>query len=288
MSMTDQAVMGAHYHIGEDVTFGKNVEIRHNCIIEDHVTIGDDVLIEDNTIIRSGVTLGNGTIVGANCIIGEHQMDYYRGNRQVVHPLTIGEHALIRSGTIIYSGCTIGKNFQTGHQVTIREDSAIGDNVSLGTLCDVQGSCRIGNYVRLHSDVFVAPLSVIDDFVWIFPRAVLTNDPTPPSEEFAGVHICSFAIVASNAILLPGITIGRDALIGAGSVVTKDVNECAVMVGNPARHVTDVQKLKHKFTGAAAYPWRYYFSRAMPWDGMGFDAWYASLDLEEKQHHCLE
>lgn len=98
----------------------------------------------------------------------------------------------------------MGDYFQTGHQVTIREKSRIGHHVSIGTLSDIQGDCEIGNYVRLHSNVHIGQKSVIHDYVWIFPYVVLTNDPTPPSEELVGVEIKSFAIVATGTVVLPG------------------------------------------------------------------------------------
>lgn len=280
--------LGEHCVIGKNVVFGENVTIRHNCIIEDNVVIGDNAWIDSNTIIRSNVTLGASASVGANCILGENLMDFYRKRKTHYHPLVIGENALIRSGTTIYGDCTIGKNFQTGHNVTVREKAKIGDDVSIGTLSDIQGNCKIGNYVRMHSNVHIGQLSVIDDFVWIFPYVVLTNDPTPPSENFVGVHVCKFAIIATNSIIMPGIKIGQDALIGAGAIVTKNVDEYAVAVGNPAKLISDVRRIKNKITGEMAYPWRHHFSRAMPWDESDFVTWYDSLSLDEKTYHGFD
>ena len=275
-------VMGDNSIIGSNVNFGNSVHIGNNCIIEDNVTIGDNVYIDSNTIVRSDVSIGRNSTIGANCIIGEYQMDFFLDRRHHVHELSIGENAMIRSGSIIYSGSTIGDNFQTGHQVTIREQSSILDHVSIGTLSDIQGHCKLGNYVRLHSNVHIGMLSQIDDCVWIFPYVVLTNDPTPPSDYEIGSHIHSFAIIATNAILLPGIQVHNDALIGAGSIVTKNVNQYEVVVGNPARVKGDVRDIKDKENGEPHYPWRYHFDRAMPWKNFGFDNWYSSLNEDTK------
>lgn len=273
--------------IGEHVTFGENVTIRHNCIIEDGVHLGNNVYIDSNTIIRSGTTLGNGTMVGANCIIGEYLMDFCVNRKHHDHPLSIGENSLIRSGTIIYGDSQIGDHFQTGHQVTIREKTRIGSHVSIGTLSDIQGECEIGDYVRLHSNIFVAPLTRIDSFVWIFPHAVLTDDPTPPSEHFMGAHIHSFAIIAAGAVIIPGIEVGSDSLVGAGAVVTKSVEPYTLVIGNPAKAVNDVRNLKNKVTGEPAYPWREHFKRAMPWSESDFQSWYENLSIEEKEQYQL-
>lgn len=284
---TKPAKTGQNCIIG-NVRFGENVTLGHNVIIEDSVTIGDNTFIDSNTIVRRGVTLGVDSFVGANCILGEYQMDFCLDRTPHDHPLTIGPNALLRSGTTIYSGSKIGAHFQTGHKVTIREKTDIGDHVSVGTLSDIQGNCRLGNYVRLHSNVHIGQLSRVDDFVWIFPYVVLTNDPTPPSENFVGVHVRSFAIVATGAVIMPGLEIGQDALVGAGAIVTKNVPHYAVVTGNPGRVVSDVRKVRNKITGEPVYPWRDHFKTYMPWSETNFAQWYAGLDLAEKQHHGLE
>lgn len=98
--------------------------------------------------------------------------------------------------------------------------------------------------MRLHSNVHIGQLSRIDDFVWIFPYVVLTNDPTPPSENFVGVHVHSFAIVATGAIVMPGLEIGQDCLVAAGAIVTKQVEPYAVVAGNPAKIFQMCEKSK--------------------------------------------
>lgn len=280
-------LLGKNCVISKSAEIGEGVYIGHNCIVEDDVVIGDNCYIDNNTIIRSGVRLGEHSNVGANCIIGEYLMDFWLDKKVHNHPLTIGENALIRSGSIIYAGSEIGTDFQTGHQVTIREKTTIGNHVSIGTLSDIQGNCKIGNYVRLHSSVHIGQLSKIDDCVWIFPYVVLTNDPTPPSENFVGVHISSFAIVATGAIIMPGIEIGGDSLVGAGAIVTKPVARFSVVAGNPAKYISDVRKVKNKITGEPAYPWRYHFNRSVPWEDVGFEKWFSLLDMNEKETYGL-
>lgn len=257
--------------ISEQAKIGKNVFIGHNTIIEDGVVIGDDSRIEENVIIRKGTELGERSIICANSIIGEHTMAFYNGTEE--EPLTIRSDSLIRSGSIIYTGSRIGHHFQTGHQVTIREKSRIGNHVSVGTISDIQGDCEIGDYVRMHSNVHIGQKSVIKPYVWIFPYVVLTNDPTPPSEELVGVVIESFAIIATGAILLPGVHIEEDCLVAAGAIVTKDVHQYEVVGGNPAKVISDVRKIKNHVTGEAAYPWKYHFERNMPWESLGYNAW---------------
>ncbi len=251
----------------------KETVIKSSAIIGKNVTIEDGVYIDDFCIIHDNVTIKKGTTVGPNCILGEYQMDFYNTKEEGNHPLIIGENSIIRSGSIIYGDCEIGDNFQTGHRVTIREHAKIGNNVSVGTLSDIQGYCEIGNYVRLHSNAHIGQHSKIEDYVWIFPYVILTNDPTPPSEVMEGVTIKSFAVVATASVVLPGVTIEGDSLVAAGAVVTKDVKEFEVVGGNPAKVISDVRKIKNHETGEDNYPWRYHFDRGMPWAGKGYDKW---------------
>lgn len=262
-----------NYQLGENCIVGTNVHIGANVIIEDNVTIGDDSYIDSNTIIRANVKLGKNAFVGSNCIIGEYMMDFCQDKKEHAHILSIGDDALIRSGSIIYAGSDIGSNFQTGHQVTIREKSVIGNHVSVGTLSDIQGNCNIGNYVRLHSNVHIGQMSKIDDYVWIFPYVVLTNDPTPPSDELLGVHVHSFAVIATSAVVLPGVDIAADTLVAAGAIVTKNVSRYSVVGGNPAKCISDIRNIKNKTTGENVYPWRYHFDRTMPWENIGYENW---------------
>lgn len=279
---------GMNCIIGSNVVIGENVTLGHNVIIEDNVVIGSECYIDSNTIIRKDVSIGSKSFIGSNCIIGEYGMVFCLDKKEHKHPLMIGESALIRSGSILYAGSVIGKGFQTGHRVTIREKSEIGDHVSVGTLSDIQGNCKIGNYVRMHSNVHVGQLSVIEDFVWIFPYVVLTNDPTPPSANFVGVHIKPFAIVATSAIIMPGIEIGQDALVAAGAIITKTVEAYSVVAGNPGKVISDVRKIKNKITGEPVYPWRHHFDKYMPWNDSDFESWYAELNLDEKRKFGIE
>lgn len=284
----DQVKEGKNCIIGDNVVFADNVTLGHNCIIEDDVMIGANTYLDSNTIVRRHTTIGADSYVGANCIIGEYGNDFCIDRRELAYPLSIGERALIRSGSIIYAGSEIGSDFQTGHQVTIREKVHVGSHVSVGTLSDIQGNCKIGNYVRLHSNVFIAPLSVVDDFVWLFPHVVLTNDPTPPSQHFLGVHVKSFATIAAAAIIMPGIEIGQDSLVAAGAIVTKSVDPYLVVAGNPGKPISDVRKIKNKVTGEPVYPWRHHFNNYMPWAETDFKTWYASLEFGEKKKFNIE
>ena len=161
--------------------------------------------------------------------------------------LVIGDEAIIRPFTTIYAGTTIGNQFQTGQGTSIREDNEIGDDVSVGTHAVLEFRNRIGNHVRIHTGCFLEDVKV-GDHVFIGPRVVFTDDPHPMGcphylECAGGATVESYAKIGANSTILPAVRIGEHALIGAGSVVTKDVPERAVVVGNPARQIGTIDDL---------------------------------------------
>ena len=182
---------------------------------------------------------------------------------------------MIRSHCVFYAGSVYGNNLQTGHRVTMREHTKVGNNCSIGSYCDIQGECTIGNYVRMHSYVNVGQGSEIEDFVFISPYTVLTNDPTPPSEVLAGVKIGKYSQVTTSCELLPGAVIGRNCLVAAHSTVGGTFEDFSLISGSPAKRICDVKKAPffNQITGKRQYPWQRNFERNMPWAGIGFDQW---------------
>ena len=268
--------------ISNSAKIGKNVTIKENVIIGENVVIGDNSYIDYGVLIRDNVQIGDNSYIGVNCILGEYSMDFMLNRINYINPkLIIGIDALIRSQTLIYADCILGDNLQTGHKVTIREKTIAGNNFRVGTLSDIQGNCQIGNFVNMHSNVHIGQKSVIADYVWIFPYVVLTNDPTPPSDNLFGVNVEEFAVIATMAVILPGVTIGAGALVGAGTIVSKNVTAEMVVVGNPGKEICETIKIKNKQTGEAAYPWQYSFSRGMPWKDLGYVNWLKTQEIIE-------
>ena len=195
--------------------------------------------------VYQNVLLGADSVVEDFCIVGVPP----RGSQDGELETNIGEGAHLRSHTIVYAGNRIGSHFQTGNKVNIRELNEIGDNVSIGTLSVIEHHVRIGNNVRIHSQVFVPEYSILEDGAWLGPNVVLTNAKYPLSpgakENLKGPTIGKGAKIGANTTILPGVVIGRNALVGAGSVVVKDVPENGVVVGNPARLLKNITTLPY-------------------------------------------
>lgn len=258
------------------------MKFNNNYSIGKNVSLGKNVKIGDRTVIYDNVTIGNDTIITNDCVVGEPLNDYY-SNVSYVNPKTIiGPHSLIRSHSIIYAGNTFGGHLQTGHRVTIRESSKLGIHCSVGTLSDIQGDVTIGNYCRLHSNTHIGQGTKLGNCIFVYPYVVFTNDPTPPSNLCIGVQVEDYAIIATGAIIMPGIKIGKNSLVGAGSVVTRDVEEYALVLGVPAKKFSDIRDINSRENpGAKHYPWMKNFDRNMPWKDEGFDNWAAKNEKEK-------
>jgi acetyltransferase-like isoleucine patch superfamily enzyme len=162
----------------------------------------------------------------------------YPASRGGGTPLVLGPDAHLRSGTVVYDASSIGRRLQTGHGVVIREDCTIGDDVSVWSNSVIDYSCRIGDRVKIHCNCYVAQYTEIEEDAFLAPGVTIANDLYPgdarSAEIMAGPKIGAAAQIGVNVTILPYVRIGAASLIGAGSVVTRDIPEGVVAFGNPA------------------------------------------------------
>ncbi len=172
----------------------------------------------------------------------------YPAERSGAAPLVLGAGARLRSGTTLYHGSVIGSRLQTGHGVVIREGCSIGDDVSVWSNSVVDYGCRIGDRVKIHCNCYVAQYTTIGDDAFLAPGVSTANDLFPGDERSAAVMggpvIGAGVQVGVNVTVLPYVRIGAGSLIGAGSVVTKDLPAGVVAFGNPAAVRGQVAGLK--------------------------------------------
>jgi acetyltransferase-like isoleucine patch superfamily enzyme len=191
---------------------------------------GHTVRLSKPNVIDDGVTLGYAPA---------------RGNGALLY---IGPGARLRSGTVIYGGSRIGRDLETGHNVIIREENAIGDKLRIWSNSIIDYGCRIGNNVRIHSGVYICQFTTIEDDVFIGPGVILANDIHPGCPDaiecMQGPRLKRGAQIGVNCSVLPRVVIGELAVIGAGSLVTKDIPPGVVAYGNPAQVVCKVEDLK--------------------------------------------
>lgn len=194
-------------------------------------------------ILYKNVHIGKNDVIQSGVIIGLPPFAKKDGELRTA----IGDNAVIRSNTVIYAGTKIGNNLQTGHNVTIREDNKIGDNFNIWSNSVLSPHNKINNNVKIHCNCFIES-SELSDGVFFGPGVIITDDlhPVCPrwKECLGGAKIGKNASIGGNVTILPGIEIGHDALIGAGSVVTKNIPPQSVAYGNPAKVTKKVSELK--------------------------------------------
>src|SRR5260370_42327153 len=134
----------------------------------------------------------------------------------------------------------IGDRFSSGQGGLIREDNVIGDDCSIGTNAVLEAGNRVGNGTRIHTGCFLEHTTV-GERVFLAPHVVFTDDPHPMCPRFLecvlGATVEDDVSIGANATILPGLKIGAGSLVGAGSVVTKDVEAGSVGAGDPAERM---------------------------------------------------
>ncbi|MEZ8412228.1 acyltransferase [Vibrio splendidus] len=150
-----------------------------------------------------------------------------------IHPLSDVASLNIGSGTTIWQFSVVLAGAQIGDDCNICAHTFIENDVVLGNRVTVKSGVYLWDGIRAEDDVFIGPC------------VAFTNDKYPRSkqypDDFPKIHIGSGASIGANATILPGVKIGQQAMIGAGSVVTKDVPPKAVVAGNPARIIRYIE-----------------------------------------------
>jgi acetyltransferase-like isoleucine patch superfamily enzyme len=201
---------------------------RHEKLISENIRLGKNVKIRENAIIRDNVVIGDDVTIFPNVYIGEN-----------TH---IGEGSTIQYGAFIEHDCNIGKHTRIGTNAVLRRETNIGDNSIFGSLSASEGKNWIGNNVLIHSQCHLTSGLIIEDWVFVAPEFVGANDP---DMLHGRRHLKKFVPkaprikfgtgIAVNVTVLPGVVIGRECIIGAHSIVTKDVPDFSIAYGVPAK-----------------------------------------------------
>ena len=148
----------------------------------------------------------------------------------------------IHPSAIIDEGAKIGQNSRIWHFTHVCSGASVGSEVSLGQNVFVGNNVVIGDRCKIQNNVSVYDNVVLEEGVFCGPSMVFTNVYNPRAlierkEEFRETRVCFGATLGANSTLVCGITVGRHAFVGAGAVVTTDVNDFALVVGVPARQI---------------------------------------------------
>jgi acetyltransferase-like isoleucine patch superfamily enzyme len=226
----------------ETKDMGTNVSIGEFAIVRKDVRLGDNVIIHPHVIVNSGANIGAGVEVFPYTLIGKEPKGAGATARTpsftraiiigvnskigpgavVFYDVEIGENTLLGDGASVREQCVIGSRCIISRYVTINYNTRIGDGTKIMDLTHITGNCIIGNDVFVSTGVFTANDNRIGAAGY-------------HEEDIQGPTIENAAMIGAGAVLLPGVRIGRGAIVGAGSVVTRDVHPDSTVIGIPAR-----------------------------------------------------
>jgi len=157
----------------------------------------------------------------------------------------------VHDTAVIEAGCRIGNDSRVWHFSHLMGDCIIGERCNIGQNVFIGSGVQVGNGVKIQNNVSLYSGVICEDDVFLGPSCVFTNVTNPRSfinrkEEFRTTYIEKGATIGANATIVCGNRIGAYALIGAGSVVTKDIPPYTLWVGNPAKQMGWVSKNGHK------------------------------------------
>jgi acetyltransferase-like isoleucine patch superfamily enzyme len=203
--------------------------------------------IHPSAIVYPGTVLGEGVKVLENAVVGKQPSLSPRSTakREPLPPTVIGDGTVVSTGAIVFAGSRIGARVIVGDQACVRERVDIGDDVVVGRGVLVENDTTIGALTKIQAEAYITAYSTLEDNVFIAPCVVTTNDNFMGRTErrhelIKGPTIRRGARVGGGAILCPGVEIGEEAFVGAGAVVTKNVDPRMLVVGNPARVLRSV------------------------------------------------
>ncbi|GGB49036.1 acyltransferase [Lentibacillus populi] len=222
-------------------TIPKSVKLGNHVAIEQDVMIGENVVIGHHTTILRGTEIGDNVTIGCNCVLGiepsvnERMRKTFKANNGLV----------IQCGTrighlvSIYSGTSIGENVFIGDHAGIRENVSIGAESVIGRAAIVELNTTIGKSCTVQTNAYITGDTTLEDRVFIGPCVSMSNDKYMGAKPYSlkGPYIKTGAKIGNNASLLPGITIGVNTVIGAGAVVTRNMEDGIVAAGVPARKI---------------------------------------------------
>ncbi|GAI02384.1 unnamed protein product [marine sediment metagenome] len=166
-------------HISDKAKLGKDITFAKNIIIEDYVTIGDNCQLGYNVVIRKETTIGDNVRIDDNTVIGKYPM---RASLSIfkedsnLPPTNIGNNCLIGANTVIYIGSSISNNVLIADLASIRENTTICEYTIVGRGVTIENYVKIGKRCKLESECYITAYSELEDYVFIAPGVVTSND----------------------------------------------------------------------------------------------------------------
>lgn len=228
----------------------ESVIIGDFCVIEANVRIGEGCVIGHHAVIRRGTVVGNDVRIDDHAVIGKQPMRAARSattDQRTQPGAILGHKVIVGTGAVLYAGCKIGNKVLVADLATIREDVEVDEGTIVGRGVAIENKCRVGARCKLETNAYLAAYTTVEDDVFIAPGVLTSNDRFIGRTEerfahFGGPIVRRAARLAVGAVLLPGVDVPEEAVIGAGAVLTKDGEAAQIHLGIPARSTKSVPK----------------------------------------------
>jgi acetyltransferase-like isoleucine patch superfamily enzyme len=228
---------------------GVNVTVHEFAVVRAGVRLGNDVIVHPHVVIESGVTIADGVEIFPGAYIGKTPKGAGSLARALrfEQRLSIGAHTSIGPGAVVYYDVEIGAHTLIGDGASIREQCRIGSCSVVGRHVTINYEVTIGDRTKIMDHSWLAGNMVIGSDVFISGGVLTTNDNTMGRNGYqegkmVGPHIEDHVLIGVGAMLLPGVTVGKGAIVGAGAVVTKNVEPGTIVMGLPARYIRQVEE----------------------------------------------
>jgi len=207
------------------------------------ITLESGVAIGTFAVVHGGTTLGRDAQVEDHAVVGQPELGYAVGHvySGAGGSTTIGAGVVLRAGVVCYAEVRVGENAVVGHRTLLRTGVQIGAEAQLGHQLTVERAAQVGQGVRCSPGSHITSAAYIGDGVFLGAGVLTVNDNRLIWREpgrravLAAPRFEAGAKVGSGSVVLAGVTIGEHALVGAGSLVTRDVPARALAYGHPAR-----------------------------------------------------
>jgi acetyltransferase-like isoleucine patch superfamily enzyme len=231
----------------ETTSIGTNVRIYEFAVVRANVRIGNDVVIHPHVVINDGTEIGDGVEVFPGAVVGKEPKGAGALSRTPVFEriVSIGNQSSIGPHCVIYYDVRIGEHTLIGDGASIREQCTIGNRTVIGRHVTINYNVQIGNGVKIMDHSWMAGNMRIGNSAFISGGVLTSNDNAIGKHGYSDDHVFGptieeGAMIGVGAKLLPNIVIGKNAVVGAGSVVTKSVEAGTVVMGVPATFVRNI------------------------------------------------
>ncbi|HYB22650.1 MAG TPA: DapH/DapD/GlmU-related protein [Solirubrobacteraceae bacterium] len=226
---------------------GEGVQLGPNVVIGQRVRLGDRVSVGANVVIGDDVSLGDEVIVDPGAVIGKVPRLGPRSRHEPVSGggVRIEAGACLCAHAVVFVDVVLGPGAIAGEHTVIREGTRIGAGSVLGRNCGTSPGVRVGERVRIQATGGLAVGTIVEDDVFIGPSVFTLSDGTvAPGDDTDGriqaVTLRRASRIGGGVTLMPGVCVGEEAMVAAGSLVTHDVAAHTLVMGRPARFVREL------------------------------------------------